>query len=58
MHAGIAIGMGLMSFSAVMIALNVGAFLISPVPQSQAESSETADSVHADAPSGLVQPAL
>jgi hypothetical protein len=35
MHVGIAIGMGLVSFSAVMAVFNVAAFMISPEPVSQ-----------------------
>jgi hypothetical protein len=38
LHVGIALALGLVSFAAVMIVLNVAAFLVSPEPKSVAAS--------------------
>jgi hypothetical protein len=54
MHVGIAVGMGLVSFSAVMAVFTVAAFLVSSEPQLQTEPTEASTSVPKDAGTLLV----
>jgi hypothetical protein len=45
MHAGIGVAMGLVSFSAVMMVLNVAAFLVSPEPKIESEVCEVSEPI-------------
>jgi hypothetical protein len=58
MHIGIAVGMGLVSFSAVMALFNLGAFLVSPEPQAQEATRKAADPFPSMAKPRLIEAGL
>lgn len=56
LHAGIALALGLLSFSAVMIVLNVSAFLVSPEPVASRKEEAQTGPIPVD--SSLLHPVL